>query len=80
MVRQNRLSLNANKSQFMVIRHSRQHYNLDELNEIKINQEKLGRITKTKYLGLNIDENLSWNDKYKKLKLRLKVASLHFRD
>ena len=33
-MRQNRLSLNANKSQFMVIRHSRQHNNLDEINEI----------------------------------------------
>ena len=71
-MRQNRLRLNANKSQFMVIRHSRQHNNLDELNEIEVNQEKIGRITKTKYLGLNIDENLSWNDQYKKVKAKVK--------
>ena len=79
-MRQNRLSLNANKCKFMVIRHSRRHNNLDELNEIEVNQEKIGRVAKTKYLGLNIDENLSWNDQYKKLQLRLRVASLHFRD
>ena len=79
-MRQNRLSLNANKIEFMVIRHSRQHNNLDEVYEIEVNQEKIGGFTKTKYLGLNIDENLSWNDQWKRVKLRLKVASLHFRD
>ena len=71
-MRQNRLSLNANKSEFMVIRHSRQHNNLEELNEIEVSQEKIGKITKTKYLGLNIDENLSWNDQYKKVKAKVK--------
>ena len=75
-----RLSLNANKSEFMVIKHSRQQNNLDECNEIEVNQEKIGRVTNIKYLRLNIDENLSWNDQYKQLKLKLKVASLHFRD
>ena len=56
-MRQNRFSLNANKRELMVIRHSRQHNNLDELNEIEVNHEKIGRVTK--YIGLNIDENLS---------------------
>ena len=71
-MRQNRLSLNANKSEFMVIRHSRQHNNLEKRNEIEVSQEKIGRVTKTKYLGLNIDENLSWNDQYKKVKAKVK--------
>ena len=71
-MRQNRLSLNANKNGFMVIRQSRQHNNLEELNEIEVSQEKVGRITKTKYLGLNIDENLSWNDQNKKGKAKVK--------
>ena len=71
-MRQNRRSLNANKSEFMVIRHSRKHNNLEELNEIEVSQEKIGRVTKTKYLGLNIDENLSWNDQYKKVKAKVK--------
>ena len=79
-MRQNRLSLNVNKSEFIFIRHSRQHNNLDELDEIEVNQEKIGRVIKTKYLSLNIDENLSWNDQYKNVKVKLKVASLHFRD
>ena len=72
-MRHNRLSLNANKSEFMVIRHSRQHNNLDEVNEIEVKQEeKIDRVTKTKYLGLNIDENLSWNDQYKNVKAKVK--------
>ena len=71
-MRQNRRSLNAKKSEFMVIRHSRKHNNLEELNEIEVSQEKIGRVTKTKYLGLNIDENLSWNDQYKKVKAKVK--------
>ena len=33
-MRQNRLSLNANKSEFMVISHSRHHKSLNELKEI----------------------------------------------
>ena len=45
---QNKLSLFANESEFKVIRHSRHHNSLNELKEIKVNQEKIGRATKTK--------------------------------
>ena len=41
---------NANKSEFMVIRHSRLHNNLDELNEIEVNQEKNGGLPKPNIL------------------------------
>ena len=71
-MRQNKLHLNANKSEFMAKRHSRQHNNLDKTNKIEVNQEKIGRVTKTKFLGRNRDENLSWNDQYKKVKAKLK--------
>ena len=71
-MRQNRLSLNANKCEFMVIRQSRQPNSLNELNEIEVNREKIDRVTKTKYLGLHTDENLSWNGQYKKVKAKVK--------
>ena len=48
------------------------------LRKFKVNQEIIGRVTKTKYLGLNLDEYLSWKDQHKKLKIRLKVASRPF--
>ena len=56
----------------MVISHSRHHNILNELKEIKVNQEIIGRVTKTKYIGLNIGEYLSWNDQYKKVKDKVK--------
>lgn len=31
-----------------------------------------GRVTKPNYLGLNIEGNLSWNDKYKKVNAKVK--------
>ena len=38
-MRQNRLSLNANKSEFIVIRQSRQPNSLNELNKIEVNRK-----------------------------------------
>ena len=64
----------------MAIRHSRHDNSLNELKEIKLNQEIIGEVSKTKNLGLNIEEYLSWKDQHKMLKIRLKVASLPFRD
>ena len=78
-MRLNKLSLNADKSEFMVIDYSRQQNNLKELKEIEVNLKKIGRVAKTKYLGLNIDENLSRKDQYKKLMVRLKAVCLHLR-
>ena len=71
-MRLNKLSLNAGKSEFMAIGHSRQHNVLNELREIEVNHKKINRVTKTKYLGLNIDENLSWKDQYKTVKTKVK--------
>ena len=45
---QNKFSLNANKSEIMVKSHSRHHNSLNELMEIKFNQEIIGKVTKTK--------------------------------
>ena len=47
-------------------------FNLKERREIDVNLKKIGRVTKTKYLGLNIDENLSWKDQYRKVKAKVK--------
>ena len=71
-MRLNKLSLNADKSEFMVIGHSRQHNVLNELREIEVDHKKINRVTNTKYLGLNIDENLSWKDQYKTVKTKVK--------
>jgi len=56
----------------VVISHSRHPNSLNELKEIRVNQELIGRVTKTKYIGLNIYEYLSWKDQYKKVKGKIK--------
>ena len=71
-MRQNRLSLNANKSEFTVISLSRHYNSLNELKEIKVNQKIIGRVTRTKYLSLKIDEYLSWKDQYIKVNAKVK--------
>ena len=54
-IRQNRLSLNAGKSEFMLIVHM----------ENEINQKMIDRVNKTKYFRLNIGDSLGWKDQYK---------------
>ena len=39
---------------------------------MEINREKIQRAHEVKYLGVPIDENLSWNKQYKRLKCKLK--------
>ena len=56
----------------MVISHSIHHNSPNELKEIEVSQEIIGWVTKTKFIGLNIDENLSWKDQCKKLKDEVK--------
>ena len=73
-MRHNRLSLSADKSEVMLISHSRQQNSPNELKEIEVNHKMIGRVTKTWYLGLNIDENLSRNDEYKEVKAKVKSA------
>ena len=63
----NKLSLNANKTKFMVVHPTHKQYNLNNLN-LYINGNKLTRVGVTeneqscKFLGINMDEILSWKD------------------
>ncbi len=73
-MRINKLSLNANKSEYMVIGHKR-HLNRvvgDAIPDLVLNNEVIKRVDKTKYLGINIDENLNWKEQYKTVKNKLK--------
>ena len=54
----NKLSLNIDKTNYVVFRNSR--INLDLY--IHINDKPLVRATKVKFLGVFIDSNLSWHD------------------
>ena len=42
--------------------------------EVNVNGELIKRAQKVKYLGITIDENLTWNEQYKNLKGKIKNA------
>ena len=71
-LRLNKLSLNTDKTEYMVVGHKRQ--TISEPIEIKINEEPIKRVQTVKYLGTMVDENLTWNEQYKKLKGKIKSA------
>ena len=42
------------------------------IGDLKVGEDEIKRVRKTKYLGLTIDETLSWNQQYKIVKGKLK--------
>ena len=54
----NKLSLNVKKTQYMVFKTKRKK--LDQTFEIKINDQQINKVSYTKFLGLYIDDELSW--------------------
>ena len=75
-MRQNKLSLNTNKTEYMVIGHKRRINHIQGEINVEINGEKIQRAHGVKYLVVTIDENLSWNKQYKRLKCKLKSGLL----
>ena len=71
------LSLNTRKSKYMVIGHRRQLYKVgNDLPDLVLNNEVIKRVDKTKDLGININESLSWKEQYKTIKNNLKLRKL----
>ena len=60
----NHLLLNVKKCNFMLIGTKAKLRHFDSIN-ININGTKLVRVTECKYLGVTIDENLSWESTHK---------------
>ena len=56
----NRLSLNTVKSEFMVITNAQKHKSLGSTPVVKIGDTQLKNVSNTKYLGIEIDDKLSW--------------------
>ena len=76
-MRINKLSLNASKSEFMVIGHRRKLNRVgNELSNLVLNDAVIKRVEKIKYLGINIDESLNWEKQYKTVKNKLKGGIL----
>ena len=49
----------------MFLGNSKQLGKIFEISDLKIREDEIKRVRKTKYSGLTIDETLSWNKQYK---------------
>ena len=71
-VRQNKLSLNAEKSEFMLIGHPKQPNRAKDFPDFEVEDQKLCRVQKTKYLGVIIEESMNWEEQLKTVKRKIK--------
>jgi hypothetical protein len=67
-MRINKLSPNPAKTEYMVIGHSRKVNALNISSTLTLNGSDIKRVTKTKSLGVTVDENLKWDEQYKIVK------------
>ena len=70
----NRLSLNVKKSKLLLFRSKQSKINNDNIS-IKLDGTKLALEANVKYLGMTIDNNLSWDDHINNLKKKLSRAN-----
>ncbi|KAK3932765.1 hypothetical protein KUF71_002736, partial [Frankliniella fusca] len=68
----NKLSLNIKKTNYIVFK--RPLWNIPETT-IKIENQEVSRVASVKYLGIIIDEHLTWNEHIKKIVPQLKAAA-----
>ena len=71
-LRRNKLSLNVTKCEYMLSGSKKQLGKISEIGDLKVREGEVKRIRKTKYLGLTINETLSWNQQYKIVKGKVK--------
>ena len=73
-MRKNKLSLNGSKSEFLIVGHKRQLNAIEKPVQLVIDEDSVRRVQKVKYLGIEVDENLTWNERYKCLKNKIKCG------
>ena len=62
MIKTNKLSVNASKTNFMMMGTTRQTSKPENSIKVILDNVELSRVNKTKFLGVLIDENLTWKD------------------
>ena len=61
-MRNNKLRLSASKSEFLIIGHKRHLNDIAECVQLMIDEDSVRRAQKVKYLELEVDKNLTWNE------------------
>ena len=67
-MRMNKLSPNPEKTEYMIIGHSCKVNMMKISNALMLNDSVITRVTKAKSLGVNVDENLKWDEHYNTVK------------
>ena len=65
---QNKLSLNVAKCEYIFLGNSKQLGKISEIGDLKVGEDEIKRVRKTKYLRLTSDGSLSWHQQYKIVK------------
>ena len=71
-MRQKKLSLIAEKSEFMLIGHPKQLNRAKNFPDLQVEDKKFCRVKKTKYLGVILDESMNWEEQLKTAKRKIK--------
>ena len=71
-LRANRLSLNTLKTEFMLSGTSANILKIGELLAVRVDDHTIERVRKARYLGIIIDEELTWEDHIDYISLKIK--------
>ena len=69
-LRCNELLLNNSKCEYMIVTSNRKRRHFANV-QIRINNFPISRVLKCKYLGVVLNENMTWNDQIEKMKSKL---------
>ena len=72
-LRANRISLNVDKTEIIIFRPKKK--TIKRKRNFRISGQKIKTTTKTKYLGINLEEHLTWSQHIKLLKSKLSRAN-----
>ena len=64
LMRVNKLSVNPDKSEFMVIGNPRRTNKFVDLPPFFLGKNEVSMVNKTKYLGVTVDDKLNWGDQF----------------
>ena len=70
-LRVNKLSPNPSKTEYLIIGHPRKTKDVNIPNGLKLNDSEIKRVSKTKSLGVMVDENLKWDEQFKTVKNKI---------
>ena len=73
-MRVNKLSPNPQKTEFMIIGHPLSTRKPELPETLKLNGSEIKRVEKIKYLGIIIDENLNWDEQFKRVRSKINTG------